>query len=143
MEKTHGRRWKHLAARPLGHVLLAVLVVGAAGWFIDGSSLRREDGSWGYTFAAFAFAVYAVPVMVVTAVCALLSLVVLGLREVVLCAWIAAVACVLAGLLLAFLAVDALGDSPAGTAFGVVTLPIAASLFWPLAACVRRTRSLG
>ena len=65
MGRTDDRRWKHLAARPLGIVLLAVLVVGATGWAIDESSLRREAGSWGYTFAAFAFAVYAVPVMAV------------------------------------------------------------------------------
>jgi len=141
MDTTEDRRWKHLAARPLGLVILALLVVSVAGWVIDDSSLQREGGSWGYTFAAFAFAVYAVPVMVVTAVCALLTLSVDGLRAVVLCAWIAALACALAGLLLAFLAVDALVGSPAGTVFGLVTLPVAGSLLWPLVTCVRRTRA--
>ena len=140
MDTTGARHWKHLAARPLGLILVAVLVVGAAGWTIDDSSLRREDGSWGYTFAAFAFAVYAVPAMVVTALCAFLALAFDGFREVVLCAWISAVVCALCGVLLVVLAADALAGSPAGTAFGLVALAVAASLSWPLATCIRTTR---
>jgi hypothetical protein len=141
MDTTDDPRWRRLAARPLGLVILALLVVSVAGWSIDGSSLQREGGSWGYTFAAFAFAVYAVPVIVVTAVCALLTLAVHELREVMVCAWIAALASALAGLLLVYLAMDALVGSPAGTVFGLVSLPVAASLLWPLVTCARRTRT--
>ena len=141
MDPTDTRRWKRLAARPLGLVVLAVLGLSVSGWAIDQSSLPRSWDSWGYTIAAFAFAAYSLPVLVVTALCAFLTLAVEGFKEAVLCAWIAASACALAGLLLVLLALDTLVDSPAGTAFGVVALPVAASLFWPLVTCVVRTRS--
>ena len=47
----------------------------------------------------------------------------------------------LAGLGLGVLALPQLWSSPAGMVFGLVTLVVAASLLWPLATCVRRTRS--
>ena len=141
MDTTDARRWKHLAARPLGLVLLAVLVVFVAGWTIDESSLRRAPSSWGFTLVAVVFAAYSVPVLVVAGVCAFVTLALDGQREVATCAWIAASACAMAGLLLVVLTLDTLVGSPAGAAFGLVALPVAVSLSWPLVTCIRSHRS--
>jgi hypothetical protein len=132
--------WKRLALRPLGVLVLAVLVLNAAGWTVDGSALRQEDDSWGFVFAAYFLSVYAVPVVLVAAVCAGLAHVVDEPREQAACAWIGAGAAALAGVFLAVLVLPTLGDSPAGSVFGVVALGVAAALLWPLATCVRRRR---
>lgn len=130
--------WKRLALRPLGILVLAVLVLNAAGWAVDGSALRREDDSWGFVFAAFFLSLYAVPVVLVALVCAGLAQVVDEPREQAACAWIGAGAAALAGVVLAVLVLPTLLASPAGSVFGIVALGVAAALLWPLATCARR-----
>ena len=130
--------WERLALRPLGVLVAGVLVLNAAGWLVDASPLRQEEGSWGFAFAAFFLGLYAVPVLVVALIWAGLARVVDDPREQAVCAWIAAGAAALAGVALAVLALPSLLDSPAGTAFGVVAMGIAAGLCWPLVTCVRR-----
>jgi hypothetical protein len=71
------------------------------------------------------------------------TLAVNGSRETALLAWIAAVAGSVSGVLLAVLGLDALVGSPAGSAFGLVVLPVAAGVCWPLVTCFRRTRARG
>ena len=56
--------WKGLALRPLGVLVAGVVVLNAAGWLVDASPLRQEDGSWGFAFAGFFLGLYAVPVLV-------------------------------------------------------------------------------
>ena len=130
--------WKRLALRPLGVLVAGVLVLNAAGWIVDGSPLRQAEDSWGFVFAAFFLSLYAVPFLVVALICAGLAHVVDDPREQAVCAWIAAGAAALAGVALAVLALPSLLDSPAGTAFGLVAVGIAAALCWPLVTCVRR-----
>ena len=130
--------WERLALRPLGVLVAGVLVLNAAGWLVDASPLRQEEGSWGFAFAAFFLGLYAVPVLVVALICAGLARVVDDPREQAVCAWIAAGAAALAGVALAVLALPSLLDSPAGTAFGAMAVGIAAGLCWPLVTCVRR-----
>ena len=130
--------WERLALRPLGVLVAGGLVLNAAGWLVDASPLRQEDGSWGFAFGAFFLGLYAVPVLVVALICAGLARVVDDPREQAVCAWIAAGAAALAGVALAVLALPSLLGSPAGTAFGVVAMGIAAGLCWPLVTCVRR-----
>ena len=130
--------WERLALRPLGVLVAGVLVLNAAGWLVDASPLRQEDGSWGFAFGAFFLGLYAVPVLVVALICAGMARVVDDPREQAVCAWIAAVAAALAGVALAVLALPSLLDSPAGTAFGAMAVGIAAGLCWPLVTCVRR-----
>ena len=133
--------WRRLAVRPLVLLVLAVLVVNAAGWAVDLSPLRQEEDSWGYVFAAFFLSMYAVPVLLVAAVCALLARALDDPGELAVCAWLAAVASGLAGIVLGVLAVPASLASPAGAAFGLLSVGVAVVLLSPLAACLRRTRS--
>ena len=130
--------WKRLALRPLGLLVLAVLVLNAAGWVVDGSALRQEEDSWGFVFAAFFLSVYAVPFIAVALICAGLAHAFDDAREQAVCAWIAAGASGLAGVALVVLALPTLLDSPAGAAFGVAALGASAALVWPLVTCVRR-----
>lgn len=110
--------WRRLALRPLGLLVLGVLVLNAAGWIVDGSALRQKEGSWGFVFAAFSLSLYAAPVILVALVCAGLAHVVDDPREQAVCAWIAAGASALAG----------------------VALAVSAVLTWPLVTWVRRRR---
>ena len=81
--------------------------------------------------------------VVVTAACALPTVPIDDPRELAVRAWIGSVAAAVAGAVLGVLVVSSLLESPAGTVFGLVALPVAASLMWPLATCVRRTRLRG
>jgi hypothetical protein len=130
--------WRRLALRPLGHLVLAVVLLNAAAWAVDSSPLRQQPGSWGYAFGAFFLSLYAVPVLLVVLVGSGLAQVFDDPREQAVCAWVAAGATGVAGVGLALLALPLLLDSPAGTVFGVVALGVAATLVWPLVTLARR-----
>ena len=132
------RSLKRLAVRPFAIVVLAVLALNAAGWIVDRSPLEQDYESWGYAFAGFVLAMYAVPVLIVTGVCALLTFTVEDPRELALCSWIGSIASAVAGAVLCSLAVRDLGGSPAGTVFGLVALGVALALWSPVATCVLR-----
>ena len=141
MTLDHPASWRRLAARPLLLLVLALVVLNAAAWVVDDSSLRQAEDSWGFVIAMFLLSMYAVPVVVVAAIAAGMSFVVQEPREQAVCAWIGAVVSGLAGLVVALTAVPQLWTSPAGAVFAVVALAVAASLLWPVVTCVRRERA--
>lgn len=140
MDPADVRSRKRLAVRPLLTVVLAVLVLNAAGWAVDLSPLRQEDESFGYAFAAFFLGMYAVPAVIVTAACALLAFAVSDPRKLAACTWIGSIASGAAGAALGVLVVPTLGPSPAGTVFGLVALAVTVALLAPLMTCMRRRR---
>ena len=143
MVPADSRHRKRLAVRPLVILVVAVLVLNAAGWAVDLSPLRQEDESWGYAFGAFFLGVYAVPVVVVAAVCALLTLTD-DARTIAVCAWIGSIASAVAGAVLGVLAVpDARWVARGHRLRPGLALAVAVALLSPLATCLRRSPAVG